>query len=552
MNKLYKAIMLMGTTAMLCSPLTVLAYDKNETVYTNLKYDGSIEKITVSNHLSKLNKEDIEDETTLKDILNVSGDEKFYQNENKLSWKSNDSSEIFYQGVSEQATPIEVKVKYYLNGEEKDLKDIEGKSGDIKIELNFNNRLEKYVTINGKKTKIYTPFVTTVGTIVKDSTNASISNGKVVSTGNKNIFAAIASPGLYESLKFDEIKDFDSVTISYTTDNFKLNDIYIVSTPKLIEDTDLKLFDKLDTVYADIDKLQSSMDEIEAGADKLLNGTKELDEGTKTLVTSLKTIKTATSQLNNGAAKLNSGVSEIVDSLNNAQKELNAKQKDIKELQTANQKYMNESLNAINYLISNNQVANAVFTKMVGAYSQGNNDDISNKSMSEKALKVYKAFSSKTPAELYQIFGDYTETAGTVLKACGQYYIFYANYTTINSLSNSLSTLTSSLTNALTQVQEGTKTVSNGLSKVNDGINKIYAGSESLKEGTSKLVDGTETLTNGIKMYNQEGINKLSEYKNEMKNTTDKLETLKNLSKNYKGYASSNSNNTTFISVIKK
>ena len=96
------------------------------------------------------------------------------------------------------------------------------------------------------------------------------------------------------------------------------------------------------------------------------------------------------------------------------------------------------------------------------------------------------------------------------------------------------------------------KTVSNGLSQVNTGINKIYEGSETLKEGTSKLVDGTENLTNGIKKYNSEGINKLSDYKNEIKTTTDTLEALKNLSKNYKGYASSNANNTTFISVIKK
>ena len=147
MNKLNKIFMLLGTTAMLCSPMTVLAYEKNETVYTNLKYDGSIERITVSNHLSKLNKEDIQDETTLKNILDISGDEEYYQSDNKLTWKNNNSSEIFYQGITEQATPIEVEVKYYLNGEEKDLKDIEGKSGDIKIELksfNSSNFNESY------------------------------------------------------------------------------------------------------------------------------------------------------------------------------------------------------------------------------------------------------------------------------------------------------------------------------------------------------------------------------------------------------------------------
>ncbi|MCR5483204.1 MAG: hypothetical protein K6E99_02215 [Bacilli bacterium] len=552
MNKLSKAFMLLGTTAMLCSPLTVLAYDKKETVYTNLNYDGSIERILVSNHLSKLNKEDIEDETTLKDILNISGDEKFEQSGSKLSWKSKDSNEIFYQGITEASTPIKVEVKYYLNDEEKDISEIEGKSGDIKIELNFKNTLENKVTINGKKTTIYTPFVTTVGTIVKDSTNADITNGKVVSTGNKNVFVGIASPGLYDSLQLDEVKNFDSITLSYSTNNFKLSDIYIVSTPKLIEDKDLTIFDKLNTVYADIDKLQTSMDEIENGADQLLNGSKELDEGTKTLVTSLKKIKNATSQLSAGSNKLNSGVTEIVDSLTNAQKELQTKQKDIQELQRANKKYMTESLTELQTLLSSNQVANIVFNKMVQGYVAETHDDITNKQVAEKALIVYKAFSTKSTSELMTMFGEYTETAGNVLTLCGKYYIFYANYTTINSLSTNLSTLTNSLTSALTQVQEGTKTVSNGLTQVNVGINKIYEGSVTLNNGTSKLVDGTENLYNGIKTYNQEGINRLTDYKNDIKTSTDKIEELKKLSKNYKGYASNNATNTTFIYTIKK
>ena len=147
------------------------------------------------------------------------------------------------------------------------------------------------------------------------------------------------------------------------------------------------------------------------------------------------------------------------------------------------------------------------------------------------------------------MFGEYTQTAGNLLTLCGKYYIFYANYTTINSLSTNLSTLTTSLSSALTQVQEGTKTVSNGLSQVNVGINKIYEGSVTLNNGTSKLVDGTETLYDGIKTYNQEGINRLTDYKNDIKTSTDKIEELKKLSKNY---ASNNATNTTFIYTIKK
>jgi putative membrane protein len=552
MKKLNKLFMLLGVTSMIAlTPMTAYAYEKSETVYTNLKTDGSVSKITVSNHLSNLDKEEIEDETTLSDIMNINGKEKFRLDNNKLIWTDLNNKDIYYQGTTEAATPIEVKVTYYLNGEEIEEKKLEGKSGEVTIKLEFTNTMKNKVNVNGNNTTLYTPFVTTVGTIVKNADDASISNGKVVSTGGKSTMLAVASPGLYESLGLEELKSFNEVEIKYTTKKFKLSNIYIVSTPKLIEDTDLNIFDKLDVIYTDVNKLQENMNTIEEGANKLLDGTKSLDQGTETIATSLKTVKEAVNKLSNGSESLVSGLNQILTELKNAQASINAKQAEINKLQETNKAFMNNYLNEATTLVSKEGYS-TVFNQMVYGYIQKTTDDISASSTSEKLLKVYAAYSSLSNAELYGIFGDYTSLAGDILRAAGQYYIFYANYNTINTLAKTLNSLTSELTTALTTATAGATQINSGLSQVKTGVNKIYEGSVKLSNGASELNNGMSTLSEGISTYNKEGINQLSKYADKAKTYTEKLKKLENLSKKYSGYASNNTDSTIFVSVIKK
>ena len=72
-------------------------------------------------------------------------------------------------------------------------------------------------------------------------------------------------------------------------------------------------------------------------------------------------------------------------------------------------------------------------------------------------------------------------------------------------------------------------------------------GSEDLSEGTDKINNGSIELHNGICRINKEGINKLSSYGNEITNYTYKIEKLVDLSKNYKGFSSTNSDEVIFI-----
>ena len=207
MNKYLKKVI--NTTlagAILFSTVPVSALTKKETVYTKLNSDGSVSNITVNDHLINNDKlENIDDLTDLKDIMNISGDESFTLNGNKLSFKAI-SNDIIYTGTTDKELPIKIDIKYYLNNEEKDVNDIIGATGKVKIVFNYRNISSCYRNINGVNKVLYTPFVITTGMILNNEYNSNIevTNGKAINNGNSNIILGIATPGLADSLGLQE------------------------------------------------------------------------------------------------------------------------------------------------------------------------------------------------------------------------------------------------------------------------------------------------------------------------------------------------------------
>lgn len=115
------------------------AVSKEETVYVNANADGSEDQITVSNWLKNAGTEkNLQDESELKDIKNVKGDEEFTQSGNKLTWQT-DGEDIYYQGTTTKEPPVSVKFTYYLDGKEIKPDDLAGKSGKLKIKVDYTN-----------------------------------------------------------------------------------------------------------------------------------------------------------------------------------------------------------------------------------------------------------------------------------------------------------------------------------------------------------------------------------------------------------------------------
>ena len=215
-----KSILKLTSSVLLCTMLTysspIFAYTKEETVYTKLDNSGKSYNTLVNSHLKNSSSRMlINDLSDLTNIKNVNGDESFTQNETSLVWTA-DGADIYYQGESSKDLPLECSVKYELNGEEISAKALAGKSGKVKIIIEYKNKAEHIVNINGKSEKLYTPFVVVCGTILDNTIhkNITVSSGKVVDDGNKTFVLGMAMPGLKESLNIKDIDIPSKVEIS--------------------------------------------------------------------------------------------------------------------------------------------------------------------------------------------------------------------------------------------------------------------------------------------------------------------------------------------------
>lgn len=264
----------------------VFAYTKDETVYSKMDNTGKNYKTVVSTHLENTDDLDtLEDLSDLVNIKNTSGDETFTQDGHKFVWKA-DKNDIYYQGDTTKELPVELNIKYELDGKEISADEIAGKSGKVKITLDYTNKEQRTVTINGKQETMYVPFVIVAGTIINNDNakNVTVSSGKVIDDGTRAIVAGVAMPGLQESLGIskDDVDIPSSIEIEMDATNFETSSIVNYVTPKVFDADDVKAFDKLDEVYNDVNTLQDSMNQIQDGAEQLDDGTHQLQSALDT------------------------------------------------------------------------------------------------------------------------------------------------------------------------------------------------------------------------------------------------------------------------------
>ena len=275
---------------------------KEETVYVNAKASGKTDKVTVSNWLKNSGSVsgNLEDESTLSDIKNVKGDEKYTSDGDKLTWAT-DGEDIYYQGTTDKKLPVSVKLNYYLDGKQMKPSELKGKSGHLKITVDYKNNEKQNVSLDGKDTEVYTPFVMMTGMILPNETfsNVAIDNGKVVSDGNRNIVLGFAVPGMKESLGMNDFSQSssqvslpESLEISADVTDFTMSSTYTVALSDILEDLNVK-------EIVDYSSLQSALDELENAALELVSGTDTLSSGA--------------AQLSSGAAELEDGIKKYTD-----------------------------------------------------------------------------------------------------------------------------------------------------------------------------------------------------------------------------------------------
>lgn len=292
---------------------------KEETVYVNAAADGSKTKVTVSDWLKNAGVENVlNDQSDLTGIVNVKGDEKFEQSNGAVTWNTN-GKDIYYQGTTEKELPVGVKLTYYLDGKEMAPSELAGKSGKLKIRIDYTNNAKQTAKIDGKKEDIYSPFVMVTGMILPEEkfSNVVIDNGKVISDGARSIVLGVGMPGMRESLGLDEeeassaVEDIrlpESLEITADVTDFSMDSTVTVALSDLLDDLNLNDTDNLDDVM-------SSLDELEDAALKLVSGSKELSNGVDKLGSSYAEFDEGIGTLKEGINALDTGASELSDGI---------------------------------------------------------------------------------------------------------------------------------------------------------------------------------------------------------------------------------------------
>ena len=535
-NKIIK-LSLISLSIMSVLPVNAYALTKEETVYSKLNNNGEIINTSVYEHLINTDKLDtITDLSDLENITNINNNNKFEYANNTLTWDAK-AKDIFYKGTTNKSLPISEDVTYKLDGNDISLSDMLGKSGHVEITIKYTNNDLHY---NNKYGNMYTPFIVATVTSIegKNNSNVEVTNGKVINNGNNYMVVAISLPGLSEGLGIEE--KIDSVTISYDTTKAELSTIYSVMSPKIIEETDMDIFNKLNNVYSKSYDLKTYMDEIESGSKDILEGLEKVSSGNTALKENLTSIIDNISLMEEGSKNLSNGINEIITNLDSALEELNSNDN-------------LEKINSVKLLMENNTKTinniNKVNSKLKGYYDNYNLSSIKYEDILNSELE--------NKMDLYNIKYSYENTYESnqnlmqLLTLNNQAISDSLN--TLNASSTKINGMITMLKGYLLETENGANDLNGGLTELKQGMIFYDTKMGEVNTGLIDLNNGMSTLNDGIIEFNKEGISTITNYMNKLSNLTDKIEVLTDYSNSYKTISITNNEikgTTKFVNVI--
>lgn len=530
---------------------------KDESVYVNADESGATTKITVSNWLKNAGiNGTINDESDLKDIQNVKGDETFTQNGDDVQWSAG-SNDIYYQGTTDKELPVGVEIKYELDGKEIAAKDLLGQSGKLKITVSYTNKSKSTQTINGEKQEMYTPFVMATGIILPDDkfSNVEVDDGKIINEGSNNIVVGFGMPGMAESLDLDEDaadKLPEGFTVTADVTNFSIGNTITFASPSILSDLEMDDIDDLDDLENKLEKLVDSSEDLVDGSKKLSNkmgeledkfddyqdGEKSLNKGIKDLVNGGTTLKKGVKDYTNGVDTLAKGTQSYV---NGAKQITDGNQKLYEAVKDMPSSYKEFSDGLQAYTKGVDTLADTKTAKQLtdgaDAVTAGIGTLNENLGKLESSYDNYKLLADGLKAqaaqisdptqkatilayvqkleELYQgqkasvgalvsatnkestLKSGASQVAAGIKKVMTGAQTLSGNSATLRSADQKLTSSIATLTASVKKLSEGSKTLSSNDRKLLAGAKKILKASKSVKSGSDKLINGANKLKKG-------------------------------------------------------
>ncbi|MFQ8775599.1 MAG: hypothetical protein ACLR8C_05780 [Finegoldia magna] len=280
---------------------------KSETVYVTVE-GNEIKDKSVSVWLNSDKNIKANDKSNLTNVKDLKTDKELKSENGYLKLDEN-KKDIYYKGDTDKKLPVDVSVKYFLDGKEMKASELEGKSGHLKIVITSKNNRYEAKTIDGQSRNVYSPYVVVAAMTFDDEKVENITSDdiKVVKDGKNEIVTTVMTPGMKQNLsKIVEDKELDNfkdeVSVEMDIKDYKPVEIYSVITNEFFQEK--KNIDSLD-------KLQNGVKELQDNSQKLVDASVKLSEGQDKLNSGISQMQTGVTKLHNGSQKLASSTQQM-------------------------------------------------------------------------------------------------------------------------------------------------------------------------------------------------------------------------------------------------
>lgn len=163
--------------------------------------------------------------------------------------KSKSFADVYYRTAPKKDLPLQVEIKYELNGRAVSPEELAGKSGKLKVSINFKNKLKKKVvvkfeTADGKvvesEKEIYIPLFV-VANVNLDSSkfnNIKVENGWLSAQGSK-----------YSLNWFSFPQGEDDISFEADAKNIEIPSLVVSAMPRMPQEIDLEIRDQFKSLY---------------------------------------------------------------------------------------------------------------------------------------------------------------------------------------------------------------------------------------------------------------------------------------------------------------
>jgi len=501
---------------------------KEETVYVMADATGAVNKVIVSDWLQNANEDSqIKDETVLKDIKNVKGNESYkMEADGSCVWDA-EGHDIYYQGTTDKKPPVDLKVSYTLDGQPISASEIAGKSGKVTIRFDYTNNEKKSVRVNGRQEELFVPFAMLTGMIMDNEvfSNIEVTNGKIVNEGEKTIVTGLAFPGLADDLGLTNSSDIDIpgyFEVTADVKDFAMKNTITVGTTSVFDTFNTDKFDSGE-LRSDVDKLTDGMEDLIDGSSELYDGVEKLLDGTDELEAGVYKLAAGSSKLYGGMSRLKDGSSQVASGAMQVQAGVNTLATEAGAL-LAQKSQLTTAVTAIG------TSATDVKSDLKDLYTALTTIDTTGMTPEQKG-KLQDALNALTSAN-----GHMTTLGGTLQQLAGS---------NNNGGTGDTATKLQALVDGVNKLSEGAQKLDKGIEDAQAGASKLDEGLQEMEEkmpefvdGVKKLSDGTMELSDGLKKFRDEGISKITELVDgELGTAADRLGATVDAAKSYSTFA---------------